>query len=193
MRVIIDSTVLEKEGFTMQDFAIILYYLSGGKGVLNEESCTNLWNRGFLIKDVEGYIIDNNKFATIESWVSASTLISSDKGDLVTLANTLRDLYPVGKKPGTNDYWKDSTKVISQRLAMFFKKYGDKYTNDEIVKATKNYVTSFNGNYQYMRLLKYFIYKRDREAGDETSQLASYLDNANEDNLQNTDWTSNLV
>ena len=193
MKIVIDSSILEKEGFTMQDFAVILYYLSGGSGVLNAELCDSLWNRGFLIKDADGYIVDNNKYSTIESWLSASTLSASNKDDLTTLADTLRNIYPAGKKSGTNDYWRDSTKIISQRLAMFFKKYGDKYTNEDIVKATQNYVTSFNGNYQYMRLLKYFIYKKDREAGDETSQLASYLDNAGEESLQDIDWTSNLV
>ena len=72
------------------------------------------------------------------------------------------------------------------------KKFGDKYSDEDIIEATKRYINSFNGDYRFMQLLKYFILKRVIVEGEieETSQLLSYLSNSNEDERQ--DWTSML-
>ena len=95
------------------------------------------------------------------------------------LAEKLRELYPKGKKPGTSYMWKDSNAIIAKRLKMIVKKYGDCFTDEQAINATKKYVESFNGNYQYMQLLKYFIHKiviKDGQA-EESSQLLSYIEN----------------
>lgn len=192
MKFTIDSNVLEQEGFTMQEFSVLLYYISGGKGVLNEEICFDLWNKGFLVKDVEGYLLDNNKISVIDNWIAMSSIPKNSTNRLSSLADKLRALYPEGKKTGTNYYWRDSNKIITQRLAMFFKKYEDKYSDEEIINATSEYVKSFNGNYQYMQLLKYFIYKRGSEAGEETSQLLSYLENAGQEEALSDSWRDSV-
>ena len=89
--------------------------------------------------------------------------------------------------------WRDSVPLITKRLKAFIKKYGDNYTDKEIIEATKKYVESFNGDYRYMQLLKYFILKRvntqDGEIED-TSQLLSYLSNTGEDLTD--DWNTSL-
>lgn len=191
MKFVIDSDVIAKDNVTIQEFSVLLYYIAGGVGVLNEPICNSLWNRGFLIKDIEGYVLDNNKISLIESWVAQSSVMPSVKNRLENLASKLRDLYPSGKKAGTNYYWKDSVALISQRLAMFFKKFGDEVTDEQIIQATKGYVESFNGNYQYMQLLKYFIYKRGVEKGEETSQLLSYIENNGQVDT-NDSWMDNI-
>lgn len=99
---------------------------------------------------------------------------------LEELANELREIYPKGKKPGTAYMWRDSTALIVKRLKAFIKKYGE-YKHEDILMATKKYVTSFNGNYTYMQLLKYFIFK------DEESQLLSYISNPEEEEVIN-EW-----
>lgn len=191
MKFVIDSDVIAKDNITIQEFSVLLYYIAGGVGILNESLCSSLWNKGFLIKDIEGYMLDNNKISLIESWAAQSSVTSSTKNRLESLASKLRDLYPSGKKAGTNYYWKDSVALISQRLAMFFKKFGDGFTDEQIIQATKGYIESFNGNYQYMQLLKYFIYKRGVEKGEETSQLLSYMENNGQVDT-NDSWMDNV-
>lgn len=191
MKFVIDSDVIAKDNITIQEFSVLLYYIAGGVGILNESLCSSLWNKGFLIKDIEGYMLDNNKISLIESWAAQSSVVSSTKNRLESLASKLRDLYPSGKKAGTNYYWKDSVALISQRLAMFFKKFGDGFTDKQIIQATKGYIESFNGNYQYMQLLKYFIYKRGVEKGEETSQLLSYMENNGQVDT-NDSWMDNV-
>lgn len=189
MKLIIDSTILEEDDITMQEFSVILYYLSGGTGTIHEELCSNLREKGFLKRVVDGYQFHEGKKSKIKTWIvkSSNSLEAIDR--FTSLAKAMQSIYPTGKKMGTNDYWRDSTKVIAQRLAMFFKKYGDK-PDKEIINATRSYVESFNGEYQYMRLLKYFIYKK--EGGDEVSPLASCLDNAGQEDTENLNWRDSV-
>ena len=80
-------------------------------------------------------------------------------------------------------------------------KYGD-HTDKEIIDATKSYVNSFNGDYRYMQLLKYFIWKNKVTGGElvdgrmvgeveKQSQLAAYLEDTEETQIA-TDWDTEL-
>ena len=75
--------------------------------------------------------------------------------------------------------------------------FGDAYTDDQIIAAARKYVASFNGDYKYMRLLKYFIWKNDAKRTEEglsveqVSDLATFIENADQEDLRN-DWTSTL-
>lgn len=146
-------------------------------------------------------------------------IVDSDKKQepndrLIQLATRLKEIFPKGKKDGTNYYWADGVALIVRRLKLFFKKYDaslndifneeahimtvkdyNKFIDDRIVQAATKYVQGFNGNYQYMRLLKYFIFKEKVGAAGEVegdSELISYIENAGqEENLRN-DWTSTI-
>ena len=114
--------------------------------------------------------------------------------DLVALAKQMQDIFPNGKKSGTNYYWRDNVPTIVKKLKVFFKRYGNNYTIEQLLLATKRYVKSFNGNYNYMQLLKYFIWK-DKIDGSQDSELLTYLDNLDEEEeeiMTNNDWTSIL-
>lgn len=128
-------------------------------------------------------------------------LVDSDKTipkerDLIPLATALKEIFPKGKKDGTNYYWAEGVALIVRRLRLFFKKYGNTYTDEQIIEATNRYIESFNGMYTYMKLLKYFIFKERVGAGGEVegeSELINYIENAGqEDGLSNT-WTSTLI
>ena len=85
--------------------------------------------------------------------------------------------------------------MIVRRLKLFFKKYGNEFTDEQIVQAAEKYVQGFNGNYQYMRLLKYFIFKEKVGANGEVegdSELISYIENADQTDSLKNDWTSTL-
>lgn len=95
-----------------------------------------------------------------------------------SLAAKLRELYPTGRKAGTAYQWRDSIAVISLRLKALVKKYGNCFTDEQAIEATRKYVASFNGNYTYMQLLKYFIMKNNMsDRAEDTSQLLSYIEN----------------
>lgn len=129
-----------------------------------------------------------------------SVIIDSDKQQepqdrLNLLATRLKEAFPKGKKDGTNYYWADGVALIVRRLKLFFKKYGNDFTDEQIIQATEKYVQGFNGNYQYMRLLKYFIFKEKVGANGEVegdSELISYIENSGQEEDLRNDWTSNL-
>lgn len=138
---------------------------------------------------------DNNSWCiTVKGEEYAKEFVSkndrSTPSKFISLADKLRQLYPEGKKPGLQEYWRDSTNVIAERLKKFFEKYGE-HTDEEIIEATKQYVAHFNGNYRYMKLLKYFIWKQVVKGGElvegrmvgeveKESELLSYIQNLRE-------------
>lgn len=151
-------------------------------------------DRNDLFQQV-GWRLTNKGTEVIDSVIVDSDKKSKPDERLTQLATRLKEVFPKGKKDGTNYYWADGVALIVRRLKLFFRKYGDTYTDEQIVKAAEKYVQGFNGNYTYMRLLKYFIFKEKVGAAGEVegdSELISYIENAGqEENLRN-DWTSTI-
>ena len=84
---------------------------------------------------------------------------------------------------------------LATRLKLFFRKYGNKFTDEQIIQAAEKYVQGFNGNYQYMRLLKYFIFKERVGANGEVegdSELINYIENAGQEENLRDDWATTL-
>jgi hypothetical protein len=127
----------------------------------------------------------------VNSEIQDKTKESKDRFEV--LADKLRELYPKGKKPGTSYQWRDSTAIIAKKLKTVVKLYKTSFTDEEAVNATKRYIESFNGNYTYMQLLKYFISKKVIIDGsiEENSQLLSWIQNKEEGNIAN--WNDELV
>lgn len=142
-----------------------------------------------------GWRLTNKGAEVLDSVIMDSDEKQESQDRLIQLAAKLKEIFPKGKKDGTNYYWADGVALIVRRLKLFFKKYGNKFTDEQIIQAAEKYVQGFNGNYQYMRLLKYFIFKEKVGANGEVegdSELISYIENAGqEENLRN-DWTSSL-
>ena len=142
-----------------------------------------------------GWRLTNKGTEVIDSVIIDSDKKSETDERLTQLATRLKEIFPKGKKDGTNYYWADGVALIIRRLKLFFKKYGDTYTDEQIIKAAEKYVRGFNGNYQYMRLLKYFIFKEKVGAAGEVegdSELISYIENAGQEETLRNDWTSTL-
>ena len=115
----------------------------------------------------------------IESILLDSEFASPREEDdrYLNLAAKLIELFPKGRKEGTNYMWRDSKAIIAKKLKAVIKKYDVTFTDEEAIEATRRYVASFNGDYRYMQLLKYFIMKKNTITGDENSQFLSYLEN----------------
>lgn len=142
-----------------------------------------------------GWRLTNKGTGVIDSVIADSDKEQEPDDRLIQLATRLKEIFPKGRKDGTSYYWADGVALIVRRLKLFFKKYGNTYTDGQIIQATSKYVESFNGDYTYMRLLKYFILKEKVGAAGEVegdSELVSYIENAGqEENLRN-DWTSTI-
>lgn len=150
-----------------------------------------------------------------------STIIDSDEpknsGDdfLLEIATKLKEIFPKGKKEGTNYYWAEGTALIVRRLKLFLKKYEEyirnefkeefsklnkeefnKFLENKILHAASKYVDSFNGSYRYMKLLKYFILKEKIGVAGEVegeSELMNYIENYGQEENLRDDWTSTLL
>ena len=142
-----------------------------------------------------GWRLTNKGTEVLDSVIMDSDKEQEPQDRLIQLATRLKEIFPKGKKDGTNYYWAEGVALIVRRLKLFFKKYGNEFTDEQIVQAAEKYVQGFNGNYQYMRLLKYFIFKEKVGANGEVegdSELISYIENAGQEEDLKNDWTSSL-
>ena len=197
MRLTIDQTVLEKHDLTISEFMVL--YLSINS--VNIKSCMDsLVAKGLADKNLfsDGSIVVSDKVKELISTVA----IDSDKSvidkdaEFIELANELRELYPAGRKEGTTYMWRGTTAEIAKKLKTLVVKYKYSFTREQVIRATKEDVSSFNGNYKKMRLLKYFILKSERDADDNVnviSELMTLIENEGQTDAQRDDWMSTMV
>ena len=196
MKIEINEDICEKNGLNISElFAILLI-----------KSCEDLPKLFQSMEDKEIIVKDFFKgYMVTQRWddVASSILLDSEKTHqsqerLEDLAIKLMEIFPKGKKEGTCHYFKGNKKDNVLKLKKFFKLYG-KYTDQQILNAARNYVASFNGNYAYMRILKYFIWKDEIKVNsegtryvEEVSDLANWIENAGHEHTLRNDWTIEL-
>lgn len=193
MKISIETNICEKLGLSINE---VLYLLL----VKNEN---NIENVKYSLLQKQAIVDINNQYLITQEWddLVQKILLESDKeipktDNLEDLVINLRELFPKGFKT-SSIAWRGNKREISLRLQKFFKIYDNKYTYEQIYNATKRYVDSFQGNYTYMRILKYFILKDDIKIDEEgkryveqVSELANYLENT--ENTDNSDWLLDL-
>ena len=195
MNITISDDLLDRNSLSLEE---LLYLILLDNQAVEEALVSSLELKGWLH---EGHL-------TEESRQRLASLLYSNRKDSQTVSEDLRidilteqlmKIFPKGKKEGTPYYWKGNRKEIKEKLKKFFVYFGDTYTDAQILSAAHRYVDSFNGNYRFMRLLKYFIWKNDTKLTTEgrtveqVSELASYIENAGTESSPNNDWTSCLV
>lgn len=193
----INEDACKKELLSPEEALILLSYYDTCSGLLTRKK---LEERGLieLCRTVSGdtfYDLTKEGKAILLRILNNSN-ISRSQIDYINLAKKLREIFPVGTKDGTSYQWRGSTAEITSKLKTLSLKYDNSFTEEEAINATKAYVESFNGNYRYMRLLKYFILKNERDADDnlETkSQLMELIENNNDTSSIKQDWTSSIV
>lgn len=197
MKLTIDQTILDKNNLTLEEFLVL--FLSAREvdiGVISQ----SLVAKGLADKDLfsSGKLVISDKVKDLISTIS----IDSDKNvidkdsEFIELATELREIYPAGRKDGTTYMWRGTTAEVAKKLKTLVVKYGYTINREDVLKATKEYVNSFNGNYRYMQLLKYFILKSVRDADgnvDIKSELMSLIENSDQIDAQRDDWVSNMV
>ena len=197
MKLTIDQTILENNNLTLEEFLVL--FLSAREVDIGDIS-QSLVAKGFADKDLfsSGKLVISDKVKDLISTIS----IDSDKNvidkdsEFTELATELREIYPAGRKDGTTYMWRGTTAEVAKKLKTLVVKYGFVINKESVIKATKEYVNSFNGNYRYMQLLKYFILKSVKDADgnvDIKSELMSLIENSDQIDAQRDDWVSNMI
>lgn len=201
MKITIDEDACKKVKLSLPESLMIILVKTG---VNLEELVKQMKEKQILIEE---HTLLGTNFLVTQRWsdLCDKALLSADKAvpdnkRLENLAKALMEVFPAGKKEGTSQYWKGNLRDNTLRLAKFFKLYGDKYTDEQLIEAAKNYVSSHNGKYQYMRVLKYFIWKDARKVDsegegyiEEVSDLAAFIENAKDEKNLKDDWMSTMV
>ena len=198
MKYIIDTEILEREGIGLDEALYLLSVYKKKPIDFNTVQKARVENKILKFENPRDPVnITPKGQSFIESILAKSKIhVSSDNLERYrTLADKMRETYPKGLKPGTNYQWRDSTAIIADRLMKLVAKYNIEFTDEEAIEATKRYISSFNGNYRYMQILKYFISKQKPVEGapaEQNSQFLSFLQNK-DSIIENQDWTANLV
>ena len=200
MKYVISTKEFEKANITEpQIFAILLACSCGDKSI--SSIFDELFKSDVLRKNMFTNEIEVNPFflKIVREILYKTDPTIPDVEELDERAVRLMNIYPRGKKDGTNVYWRGNKKEIREKLQKFFKLYGDKYSFDEIAEATERYVISFKNDYSFMRVLKYFIIKDERILNDEgklvtnqVSDLATFIENSEQEDEIQDNWTSTL-
>ena len=192
MRYTIDDAILSKYNLTEEECIALVVSV---RDLDIQRGNDNLIAKGIAdrnIYDKTKIVLSNNTKNMI-----GSIIVDSDKEtinreeEFLDVAQSLRELYPKCKKPGTTYMWKDSNTIIAQKLKTLVVKFGYKFTKEQAIEATRRYIESFRGDYRYMQLLKYFILKTDRSTGEIRSDFMSYIDNENQGEV-NSNWLSEI-
>lgn len=191
MKYVIDEDIVNKNGLSLSDFFILVAIIADPR---ISDNIYTLIETGYITANEEGIF----KVKSIYKDLISKILLTSDKAvpkedRCKKLAIDLRALFPKGIKTGSAA-WRGNEREITLRLQKFFKLYGDNWTDEEIIEATKRYIASFNGDYTYMKILKYFIFKPETKMGEdgkgyieEVSNLANWLENPEETEVID-DW-----
>ena len=192
MKLIIDSDACLNNGTCIGEVLLLYEY---ALKISPESMKQSLIDKGYITSAgnlFDRYTATDKAIKLLDNVLADSSV--DDDTKITELATKLKELYPKGKKEGTNQFWADGVSIIVKRLKIFYKKYGF-YDNDIIIKATENYIKSFNGDYRFMKTLKYFLWsEKVNKAGEvePTSDLLTYIENAGEIDELSDDWLNEL-
>ena len=197
MNLSINEDLLNKYNLTLNEFLLLVFLAKEGD---IQKCIDSLFAKDMLetgISHPELIVVDQNIRDIIDTiLVESDTRVSNKEEFFTEVANKLRELFPKGNKPGTNYSWRGSTVEIARKLKNLVAKYNCKFTEEEAINATKAYIESFNGDYRYMKLLKYFLLKTPiNNNGDieVQSEFMSYLENKDYINRNDDNWTIDLA
>lgn len=197
MKWTIDSNILDKYNLSMDEFVLLLFLARGG----NVQECMNSllakkWAERNIFHPDQVVLSLETKETVQGILLDSDRLVNGKQDDFESLANQLREIFPKGNKAGTNYNWRGSTAEIARKLKNLVVKYGCKFTDEEAIEATKAYVASFNGDYKYMKLLKYFLLKTPRNNNGDVeieSDFMTYLENKGAAEENNGNWAVDLA
>lgn len=191
MKIIIDDKVCEKHGLTLEEVLLMLSYRMSKNHTMTVASLED--REAIIYTQDDEFLVTHRWSEVLDEILCDSSGGIDDEERLTSLAKKIRECFPEGKMPGTAYYYRCNNREIVLKLKKFFLQYGN-YTDDKIVDATKRFVASYQGNYRYLPLAKYFISKNKTVTDEdgtnhisEVSLLASYLENEGEGEANTSD------
>ena len=180
MKYCIEENVIQRHHLSINELLGLMLFKNGCSP---QQLINRMLERELIVQDMFGnYVVTQHWDDELQKVLLESDAEIPKDNDLNYLVGQLREIFPKGIKTGSAA-WRGNKREITLRLQKFFKIY-DKYTDEELISATKKYVESFNGNYTYMRILKYFILKDEVKIGEDgnryveqVSELANFLEN----------------
>lgn len=189
MKITLDTSVFLKHNLTEEEVYYLLLITRNGNV---ENAKKTLREKDFIFVDDFDRVVITPKGdkAFVGVTLDSEKSVSSEK-DLENLVGDIRAMFPKGMQQ--NKYsWRESPKVITERLRLFEKYFG-KYPYDDIRKATQRYVNRMGGD-PFMKTLKYFIISKQHETIE--SALANeliLLEEGGEEVNNSGDWTTNMI
>ena len=191
MKYVLDDAIAEKMGLSLPEVLALMLVKTGADIKL-------IFSELVSKEAIVPIGTPPSRYLPTQRWsdLCDNILLTSDKvvpkeDELEPIAEKLMQIFPKGRKPGTPYYWKCNKREVTLKLKSFFKLYGSKYTEEQIVNAAREYVDSFHGDYTLMRLLKYFIWKK-LDNGEEVSELATCINNAGQEDEGDNSWVTEL-
>jgi len=177
MDITINNEVLKKEHLTMGEFLVMLM---GFYNVRYKDCFDSLVDKKIIYKNVfdkdDMVLSDNTRNLITNILMKSDKRMSNSNIDFTKLAKKLQDLYPTGCKSGTTYSWRDNTETIADKLRALVVVHHFSFTEEEAIKATKEYVSFFGEDKGNMQLLKYFILKTKKD-GDIESMFMTIIEN----------------
>lgn len=137
--------------------------LFGYCNVKYKENFDKLVEKGIISKnlfDKDSMVLSNNTRNLVTSiLLKSDNRVKESTIDFTELAKKLQDIFPQGCRSSTTYSWRDKTETIAQKLRALVVIHHFSFTEEEAIRATKEYVDSFNEDKEKMQLLKYFILK----------------------------------
>lgn len=157
---------------------------------LNELGFIQLSGNNITITN-KGLSLVNNTFnLDMVAQLNKKNIDEDINNRITNLTEQMRNIFPSGLKDN-KWYFRSNIPSVKDKLNTFFKKYGyNTYTDEQILRATQNYVNNFNGNSAGMSILKYFIEKKDH--GSILIDYIEQLDNT-EVNLNKIGNTNQII
>ena len=180
MKISIDTKILSKENLTLGEFLIMLlgFYNVDYKNTMAKLKESKLAETSWF--DSTMVILSDNSKHLVEKILLESDEKAKKCGiDFERLAKKMQDVYPNGTKSGTTYDWRGKTEDVAQKLRALVVIHDFKFTEEEAIQATKDYVNSFGDKKEKMSLLKYFILRTIKEDGgyDIESMFMSTVEN----------------
>lgn len=158
MKLSVNTDVLKKYKLTLGEFLVLLMSHYGESYV---DSYDSLVAKGLagknLFQELTPVLSDNTKNLIAKILMESDDRAINSGIDFESLAKKLQQVYPDGVKPGKTYLWRGDVEDIAQKLRVLVVKYNFKFTEQEAITATKEYVASFAAPYHYMHTLKNFL------------------------------------
>lgn len=187
MKFTIDEKVCQKHNMTMPE---VLAVLAVRQSKNYEEMMENLFNKEVLVQHSDNTLVTQRWNDVVDEILCDSSGGESlEKRDLDSLSLKIMECFPKQKMKDrfgreTPYYYRCNKNEVRNKLKKFFVKFGNEYTDEEIIDATKRYVAYYSKQgFSGMRLAKYFIWKDITKQGEEedyierVSDLLTWLEN----------------